>query len=136
MPCNSTKKGKGKGKGKPKAYRFVIIAFILLFAVSADAEGLYRSSGEQSADAAITTTAGVLRGIMVATDATNAVTVSIYDHASAASGTELIPTTIITTSSTDRAQGVFLPFDVGFVNGIYVDITCSGTVAYVVYYRN
>ncbi|MCP4488986.1 MAG: hypothetical protein GY820_16990 [Gammaproteobacteria bacterium] len=116
---------------------FIIILALLLLASPVLAADKTRTSGENTADAAITTDPGKFRGILVATDGTNEVEVSIYDNASAASGTELIPTTVITTSDTNRAQGIFLPFEVEYKNGIYVDVTLgAGTVGYVVYYQN
>ncbi len=115
----------------------LISVFVLFFSAQVfAAERFYLSSDEQTLDAAITATKGIFRGILVATDGTNSVTVSIYDNATTNSGTELIPTTVITSSATDRAQLIALPFDVYFLNGIYVDITTSGTAGYVVYYRN
>jgi hypothetical protein len=94
-----------------------------------------RQSATQTGDAAVVTGPGVFHGIMVITDGTNAVTMDIYDNASAASGTKLIPTWTITTSSTNRAQTISFFPPVRFLNGIYVDITCAGTVAYMVYFN-
>jgi len=116
---------------------FVVVMLLVLLVVSPTFAGddKYSTSGEQTATASVLSRPGYFIGIMVATDATNAVTVSIFDNATAATGTELIPTTVITTSATDRAQIVLLPFGVKFENGIYVEITTNGTVGYVVYYR-
>ncbi len=76
---------------------FCIIAIILLLAGGAPAVEWGRGSGSQTADALIYTGEGVFYGIMVATDATNAVTVSVYDGTTA-TGTKLIPTSVVTTS--------------------------------------
>lgn len=95
-----------------------------------------KQSAQQTADAAITASAGVLHGIIVITDATNAVTLNMYDNATAASGTKLIPTSTITTGDTDRIQSISLYPPVRFYNGIYVNITCSGTVSYMVYFES
>lgn len=88
------------------------------------------------ADAAIVSGRGFFLGIFFVTDATNEVTVNIYDNASAASGKKLIPTdTIITTAAANRIQAIgFEKGEVPYMNGIYVDITCAGTVSYIVYY--
>jgi hypothetical protein len=68
---------------------------------------------------------GKLTQVIVATDATNAVSLSFYDNASAASGDKVIPDLVITTSAIDRVQT--LPVDgKRFYNGLYVAITCSG----------
>jgi hypothetical protein len=74
--------------------------------------------------------------IMVTTDGTNAVTVNIYDNASAASGTKLIPSWVVTTSASNRVQTLSMNPPVPASNGIYVDTSTSGTVAYMLYYRN
>jgi len=92
-------------------------------------------SAEKDADAAITSGYGWFHGIIVATDGTNAVTVDIYDSASA-TGRKLIPTTVITTSANDRVQAIgYGEEDVYYRLGIYVDITCAGTVGYMVVYN-
>ena len=92
-------------------------------------------SAEYDDDAAILAEAGWFHGITVITDGSNAVTVDIYDNASAASGTKLIPTATITTSATDRIQTINPPKRIRVKNGIYVNVTCSGTVGYMVYYE-
>ena len=95
-----------------------------------------KTSETKTADAAITTSGGLFHGITVVTDATNAVTLNIYDNATAASGRKLIPTdTVITTSAADRVQTYSVYPPVEYYSGVYVDITCSGTVAYMVYFE-
>lgn len=92
------------------------------------------ATAEKDADALIATGYGYFRGIMIITDGTNAVTVSIYDN-TAASGRELIPTWTVTTSATDRAQAIsFAKEELYYYVGIYVDITTSGTATYMIYY--
>lgn len=116
--------------------RYLTLLFILLLIPTLLFAGEWcQPSEEKTADAAITTSEGLFHGITVITDATNAVTVSIYDNATAASGTELIPTWTVTTSSTDRVQTYSIIPPVKYYNGVYVDITCSGTVTYMVYYE-
>ena len=100
-------------------------------------EGYWTRPGDQeSGSAAITAKAGVMDGIIVTTDGTNAVTLDIYDNATAASGTKLIPTLTITTSASNRTFALTFTRPVHYVNGIYVNETCSGTVAYMVYFKN
>jgi hypothetical protein len=86
--------------------------------------------------AAIITTSGFCGGITVITDGTNTATVDIYDNASAASGTKIIPTWYVTSSSTNRAQtyNIFPPVKVN--NGIYVNLSVAGggSASYMVYY--
>jgi len=116
--------------------RLLIALLILFMATGAWAGGdlWCKGSDEQTDDAAITTSAGIFHGIIVTTDGQNTVTVSIYDHASAASGTEIIPTT--TVAAAIRIQPISVSPGVRFYNGIYVDITTSGTTTYEVYYKN
>ena len=65
---------------------------------------------------------------------TNAATVKIYDN-TAASGTMLVPTLEIPTSADNRGEVWSWEPPLAVSTGIYVDVTCSGTVKYVIYYR-
>ena len=122
-------------KTLPRILLMFLLMFFLLAGTSLAVRETCYSSDQQSASAAIKASAGYFYGIAVITDATNAVTVDIYDNASAASGTKLIPTWVITTSSTDRCQSYDAPAPIRVRNGIYVNITCDGTVKYIVYYE-
>ena len=78
---------------------------------------------------------GYLGALLVGTDGTNDVTISLYDSASAASGDELAPTQTIDGDS-KRYNG----FNLGggavyFENGVYVDVTCSGSFEIFLYTR-
>jgi len=68
----------------------------------------------------------------VTTDGTNDATVNIYDNATSASGTKLVPQFVV--NGVDDIGGVLFESVVKCQNGIYVDIACSGTYKYVVYY--
>ena len=118
--------------------RFILIAVLALvlgFAAMAFAQPEWSiPTAEKDDDAICLTGRGYFFEISVVTDGSNAVTVDIYDN-TAASGTKLIPTWVITTSSTDRAQSYTAPAPIRVVNGIYVDVTCSGTVKYIVYWN-
>jgi hypothetical protein len=105
----------------------------LLIAVPAYAD----RSAEKTGDAAIVSGAGCFAGIVIQTDGANSVTVSIYDNASAASGNDLIAEWVVTSNSDTRYHA--LGFEISpclnrSYNGIYVDITTSGAVKYMVYY--
>ena len=119
--------------------RLIILTILLVSSFVLTAGALAREqclvSDEQTAAAAIKASSGWFHGITVITDGTNSVTISIYDNASAASGTELIPTWIVTTSSANRAQTYSVSPPVRTKNGIYVNVTTSGTVTYMVYYE-
>ncbi len=114
---------------------FIVLAVIFLMATSAWAVGINKVGN--TTDAAITTGNGYLKGIIVHTDGTNSVTFAVYDHATAASGSKLFSTLTVTTSAANRVTT--LSFDgqeCPYVNGIYVDITTSGTVTYDVYFES
>ena len=93
-------------------------------------------SGEKTASAVILAAPGAFVGISVATDGTNAVTLDIYDKATAATGTKLIATTVIPTSATNRSWALEFLHPKWCDNGIYVVVTPAGggTCAYVVGY--
>jgi len=122
-----------------RKYLGLILGLILIFSVNAfalDASDWVISSGDQTATAAITTTEGVFHGVMLFTDGTNPVTLNIHDNATAASGTNLIPSGyIVTTSASNRSHAISLMPPLRYYKGIYVSITCAGTVHYVVLFR-
>lgn len=113
----------------------IIIVVLLAFITQAQAANL-KSVGK-TADAAITSGTGWLKGIIIHTDGTNSVTLAVYDHASAASGSKLFSTLTVTTSSANRATTIsFDDRECPYFNGIYVDITTAGTVTYDVYFES
>ena len=106
-----------------------VILLILLMASIAFAGADLKSVGN-TGDALIVTGNGYLKSLIVNTDGTNSVTVSIYDN-TASSGSKVISTFIITTSSVNRLFTIeFLPKEIPFTKGLYVDVTTSGTVTY------
>jgi hypothetical protein len=113
----------------------VLLAVMLVTgaALASGPSSIVIQSTEQSADATVYTGGGWFYGIILTTDGTNSVTVDIYDN-TAASGTKLIPTTVIPSSAAERSASIGFGSPVNFSNGIYVDITTSGTAGYMVYY--
>lgn len=107
------------------------LLFLLAFIGVACADDWQLSSGEQTADAAIYSGRGFFYQILVVPDGTNDVTVSIYDNTSA-SGTKIRST--MTFAGDGGAKATPLA-KIRVVNGIYVDVTTDGTVAYDVLYR-
>lgn len=94
-------------------------------------------SATKAADALIHTGAGYFYGFIVKTDATNSVTLQIYDNTEG-SGTRIGPDFLCTTSASNR-MCVFgtgeapIPFD----TGLYFDITTTdATPEYTVFYRS
>lgn len=89
------------------------------------------SSGLKSADAAISTISGRLLGLYLIADGTNAATLTVYDNASAASGTVLckisIPAGQTYNDSHLPGEGVVVN------NGIYADVSGTGA-QYIVHY--
>ncbi len=114
---------------------FFVLAFVFLMAQSAWAVGI--NSIGNTTDAAITTGTGYLKGVIVHTDGTNGLTMSVYDNSSTGSGTKLFSTWTILTSSTNRTSYIsFEGQECPYTNGIFVDITISaGTVTYDVFFE-
>ena len=115
--------------------RYLFVLFMVLAlavpAVAFDPEEPAESSGEQTADATILSGVGYFKQIIVMPDGTNDVTVSIYDN-TASSGTKILPTM---TFAGDGGAQASPPVWVAVNNGIRVDVTTVGTVAYAVLYR-
>jgi hypothetical protein len=108
----------------------LMIIFISSFVYSQDS---CLVSTTQTADAKIVSGAGIFYGIVVNTDGASAVTITVYDN-TAASGSTMIDSWVVTTSATTRAQAQGSLPGVAFSNGIYVDITSAGSVSYKVFY--
>ena len=117
---------------KRKILSVLLTTLIVVFGCGS---GMAGQSETKTGDALIVRGQGSFLGIILVTDGANAVTLNIYDNYTA-SGKKLIPTdTVITTSATDRIQAIgFSAKDVNYYKGIYVDITCVGTVSYMIYY--
>lgn len=111
-----------------------VMMAVLLICSTAWAQTFVNSSGSQTASKLIYTGDGNLHKIVVSTDGTNAVTLDAYDETSA-TGTKLIPTWIVTSSSTDRTQTIGFSPPVRYSKGLYINVSVAGggTTAYVVY---
>ena len=91
------------------------------------------SSGLQTLDAVIRNNRTIVTGVQIITDGTNDATVVLHDNASAASGTEIFKATV---TGTDDTIIFNLPNNgVYCSNGVYADITTSGTMGYIVTFR-
>lgn len=88
------------------------------------------SSGLKTADAVICARPCILHSIQVTADNTNAATIVLYDHASAASGTVLAK--IIVDATTTYADFTSLA-GIQANNGIYADVTGTGA-EYIVHF--
>jgi len=78
------------------------------------------------------TGSGKLHGFLIKCDGTNDVTVNVYDNTSAA-GTQLIPDDS-SFDGTIKLNGVNFSPPVRFDNGIYIEITSSGTTEIKAFY--
>lgn len=89
------------------------------------------SSGRKTADAAIAARPCLLKSVILEGDGTNACNVTLYDNASAASGTVLAKVLLQASGPTcivfDSAGGVEAS------NGIFADVTGTGA-AYIVHF--
>jgi len=84
-------------------------------------------------DSAAMTQPGYCYGLMVTPDGTNNVTINTYDNDSAAGGKIIHPAWTLTGSGGSQTLSFNPPMEIR--NGIYVDVTTTGTVSYMVYYR-
>ncbi len=110
--------------------KILLIVFCILFLASiggADDQPFVNYSTKTSS-ALVTTGKGLYHGIKVNTDGTNAATVVVYDNTSAA-GTAIDPSTVYVTSSSMRVQASGSNPPRPYFNGLYISITCSGTVS-------
>lgn len=88
--------------------------------------GVSRPVALTGSDQAVRATAGIYRGFtVVETGGSSTATVRIYDNASAASGTLIGAANLAASGSAD----ISVEPGVWCVNGIYVDVGGSGTVA-------
>lgn len=87
------------------------------------------SSGEQTSDAAISTTRGFITGVEVITDGTNNATVVIYDN-TAASGTVIGEFTVV---GGNHFGGRNFIIPVRYTRGLYADVTGTGA-SYIIEY--
>lgn len=87
-----------------------------------------------SASGVLNNNACTFGGFVLGTDGTNDPEITIFDNASAASGAEIAPTTTYD-ASVLGLNGYTAPSGgINCKNGIYVEITCAGTVEVVVSY--
>jgi|Deesub1362B_J571_1020462.scaffolds.fasta_scaffold08539_4 hypothetical protein len=112
----------------------IVATLALLLVVPFHAQAMQYSfgSGKKTADSLIYSKACKLLGIMITTDGTNDVTVKIYDNTSA-TGTVLPDIYVPASARTVYVEWVYPRW---MNNGIYVDVTTSGTVQYEVYFQN
>lgn len=89
------------------------------------------SSGIKAASVAIKAAEGVLGALIVLTDGTNAATATLYDNASAASGTELCQVQV---PGASLCNGFAFPNPIAFGNGCYLELAGTGAEAIVYYY--
>jgi len=112
--------------------KLAIILSILLITATAFGAGFQgaKTSGEKTADAAITTSPGYITAIYVISDGSNNPKIIVYDNATAASGTVLIEMTVV---ASDNYGGRSWVFPAEFFNGIYVDVSGTGA-SYIIEY--
>ncbi|MDA3807191.1 MAG: hypothetical protein PF440_04675 [Thiomicrorhabdus sp.] len=115
-----------------KKLMMIIVCFFMLTCVGYAENLLY--SADKTADAIISTTRVNFFGMIVIDDGTTDVTVEIYDGTDA-TGT-LIVQSLTFVANSDNPNHV-LSFDPPIVcyDGMFVDITTSGTTSYKVYYN-
>ena len=106
----------------------LIVFCILLMASTTFAAQDFVQYSTKTSSALVTTGKGMYHGIKVNTDGTNAATVVVYDNTSAA-GTAIDPSTVYVMSASMRVQASGSNPPRRYYNGLYVSITCAGTVS-------
>ena len=86
-----------------------------------------------SASALIYTGKGLLFGMLLGTDSANDPTITVYDGITAA-GDELVPTAAYE-STYKGLNGFTCAYGKQFDTGLYIEITCGGTVEVSIDYR-
>lgn len=109
--------------------KILVSMFIVLFLVTSAFSETYTEYKTYSNSAVVTYSQGILGGIILAGDGTNAVTIAVY-NGNNSSAQKIIPTCVVT----DRVKSFSL--DVQFSQGIYVEATSSGPFQYTVYYKS
>ncbi len=95
-------------------------------------EGFYLSSGKRTSSGQISTKEGILGGVIVRTDGTNDVTITLHDNASSALGTVLLDILI---PGADKIGGaLFGQIPVLAEQGIFLTLSGTGG-SVIVYYR-
>ena len=115
-----------------KIVLFCVVAFLLSVS-SASAKDWVQVSEVNSASALITSKVGYWAGISVTSDGANNITLDVYDN-TAAGGKKMVQTLQITTSASNRVHTFSIDPPTMYQNGIYVAVTCAGTMSYVVYF--
>lgn len=107
-----------------------IFVLVLFFTSVSFAFQGSQSSGEKTADAAVSATDVYMTAVTIITDGTNDAKLILYDNASAASGTVLLEMTI---AGGDNYGGRVWTYPLKCWNGIYGDIAGTGA-SYIVEY--
>jgi|SRR5208337_4390805 len=116
-----------------KKITIILALLFLMIPFSSNADNIWMKYLTVTSSGLIATGPGYYCGIKVNTDGTNGATVIVYDN-TAASGTIIDPSTIYTTSASQRTASMQFNTPLLFNNGLYVSITCSGTASVTVYY--
>lgn len=90
------------------------------------------SSGNKTASVAIYAGPGRLRGANLFGDGTNSCTLTIYDNASAASGTVLAKLQLQAAGNVDELDG---SYSIVATKGIYASLSGSGSPSFIVYFE-
>ena len=96
------------------------------------------NSGNQTADASITTDAGYFYGFIIdSSGLTTSATYAIYDSGSTVTTTQILPA-LVYQSGVSKPDCVFLTEPIPYTSGIYVDVTTTGSVTpnFMILYRS
>lgn len=120
---------------KKKLFSCLVVAIICLISSLSMAQlQLVAPSAEQSGDVAITAGQGYFHGIMIG--CASGVTINAYDS-TGASGRKLMPTLYFPGSATSQTHSVDMgSYGVFYHTGVYIDVTTTGTLRYIVYFTS
>ena len=111
----------------------VIIITLITTSVLTFAGETLKYTVDLTADGQAITGRANFYGLYIVTDGSNTVTFDLHDGTSTA-GTKIIPTTVIDPFDGTN-QTISFGFPVVVDNGLYVNITTTGTVTFKVYYN-
>lgn len=113
--------------------RTILFILVILMVAFGQVSAGPQISDVKTDDALIMTGRGQVSGMFIVTDGANPVTITLYDSAAAVvSSKKLTPDFVIAATATPYTLD-FKKDECRFSEGLYVEITTSGTVSYVVY---
>lgn len=112
-----------------RKFVMAVVILLLLAGIGFTQTGATRSTGIKTSSEGIVSGGGVLTGVLVMTDGTNAATITIYDNTTS-SGTVLFKATV---TGASYFGGATWEIPVRFSSGVYAVLSGTGA-SYILYY--